>query len=145
MYVDEWKPLQENANLVQLELADGYYSDLQGKIVIKKEDMKTLILKERTEIAISINGKEWTVDAGEASPPVFLSAVVTSISFKRGRNLWLNFADGAKFIDYLDISVRFREFDAVGSLLVVKEHAKGMELVIGDTLFLKVQRVISSP
>jgi hypothetical protein len=144
MSVDAWKPRQENANLVQLELAEGYFSDLRGTITIRKDDMKILELKEHTKIAISISGNEWVLDMGEPSPPVFLSATVTSISVKQGRNLWVNFADGAKYIDYLDIAISFREFSAIGNLLVVKEHAKGMELGIGNTLFLKIQRVIYS-
>lgn len=142
MYVDEWKPLQENANLVQLELARGYFSDLRGRIVIRKDDMKRLKLKDHKEIAITISGSKWDDDGRDASPPVFVSAIVTSISIMRGRNLWVNFADGAEYVNYLDISIRFREFDASGSLLVVKEHARGVELAIGDTLFLKVQRVL---
>jgi hypothetical protein len=139
MYVAEENPLRQHLDFAELALVEGYYSNLRGSIVVRKDDLERLGLKERVEIALGVSGSE---PSHQRDPlAAYFEATVIGLSTQKAKNIWANFAEGAEYIDYVNAAVKFEAVDARGNLLFRKDTSDGMGLDIGDMLFLSIRRV----
>ncbi|AIF83921.1 hypothetical protein NTE_01861 [Candidatus Nitrososphaera evergladensis SR1] len=142
VYIHEMTPLQKDHAFVKLVLTDGYYSNLRGSIIVRKDDVDRLGLHEKSEIVLGVSGSD--ISHRQNPLAAYLDATVLGSFTQEGRNIWANYANGARYIAYANVAVKFKSVDSRGSILFRKDTFDGMEIASGDTLFLAILRVKGS-
>jgi hypothetical protein len=104
--------------------------------------MQRLKIREFTEVGIGISKNE-PLPEGKW-PMTLLTATVTGLNIKQGRNQTINYQNYTEFVDYLNIDIKLKEYDTKGNLLLRGDHGSRMALKVGDILFLAVSPVFRS-